>query len=262
MARGVWELSTRRLEDLRAALLRLGAAPCTETALQAAGFELAQVAMLCGVPATHALVVVDAVLADRRAHPPPHLDLVWSGPEAARSLSRDTAQVLRELFARAERHVIIAGFAFWDAQAIFAPLAQRARTLATQAARLEIEFYIHLDATGRDRSMTPMAFFRHSWPWDDVVPTVYYDARNDSQTDEAPSFGGAATTPAVASMHAKCVILDEAATLITSANFTPAAQTRNIELGVLISDTSFAARAGAQWRSLVARGLFRQLPRG
>ncbi|MBK7539403.1 MAG: hypothetical protein IPI49_29395 [Myxococcales bacterium] len=260
MARGVWELSTLRLEDLRAALLRLGAAPCTETALQAAGFESAQVTMLCGVPATHALVVVDAVLADRRAHPPPGLDLVWSGPEAARSLSRDTAQVLRELFARAERHVIVAGFAFWDAQAIFEPLVQRARAVAEQSPErgLEIEFYIHLDATGRDRSMTPAAFFRHSWPWVDVMPAVYYDARTDD--DRADRADDAA--PPTSSMHAKCVILDEAATLITSANFTSAAHTRNIELGVLVRDETFAARAGAQWRSLVARGLFRRLERG
>lgn len=260
MARGVWELSTLRLEDLRAALLRLGAAPCTETALQAAGFERAQVAMLCGVPATHALVVVDAVLADRRAHPPPQLDLVWSGPEAARSLSRDTAQVLRELFARAERHVIIAGFAFWDAQAIFTPLAQRARAVAAQGPgrRLEIEFYIHLDATGRDRSMTPAAFFRHSWPWDDVVPEIYYDARIGADHAE----GGAGRAPEPGSMHAKCVILDETATLITSANFTAAAQTRNIELGVLVQDPTFAMRAGAQWRQLAARGLFHKLERG
>jgi phosphatidylserine/phosphatidylglycerophosphate/cardiolipin synthase-like enzyme len=60
-------------------------------------------------------------------------------------------------------------------------------------------------------------------------------------------------------MHAKCVVVDEAATFITSANFTTAAQTRNVEVGVLVRDGDFAARVGSQWRSLTARGLFRRM---
>jgi phosphatidylserine/phosphatidylglycerophosphate/cardiolipin synthase-like enzyme len=60
-------------------------------------------------------------------------------------------------------------------------------------------------------------------------------------------------------MHAKCVVVDEAAAFITSANFTAAAQQRNVEVGVLVRDVDFATRVAAQWRTLAARGMFRPL---
>jgi phosphatidylserine/phosphatidylglycerophosphate/cardiolipin synthase-like enzyme len=37
-----------------------------------------------------------------------------------------------------------------------------------------------------------------------------------------------------ASLHAKCVIVDAKAAIITSANFTEAAQRKNIEVGMLV----------------------------
>ncbi len=240
-ARGVWELSTLRLEDLRAALQRARDAPCTETQLQGAGFDGPSVAMLIGMPALHAGSLVAAVLAERTAHPRPQLDLVWSGPEAAQAQSRDTSQVLRELFETAERHVIIAGFAFWGASTIFEALHRRAL-----ASHLQIEFFIHRDPTGKNLQMTPANFFHYTWPWTDVVPDVYYDARADGDDEQG-------------SMHAKCVVIDEVATFITSANFTSAAQTRNVEVGVLIRDTQFAERVASQWRSLAANDLFRRM---
>jgi phosphatidylserine/phosphatidylglycerophosphate/cardiolipin synthase-like enzyme len=238
---GVWDLPTPRLEDLLTALQRAGDATCTETQLQSAGFDGAAVAMLIGMTAKHAHALVVAVHAERTSHPRPQLDLVWSGPEAAQAQSRDTGQVLRELFASAERHVIIAGFAFWGASTIFETLHRRA--LVKQ---LETEFFIHLDPSGKNQQMTPANFFRYTWPWTDIVPVVHYDARADGDEEQG-------------SMHAKCVVVDDAATFITSANFTSAAQTTNVEVGVLVRDAEFAQRVAAQWRSLAARGLFRRL---
>jgi phosphatidylserine/phosphatidylglycerophosphate/cardiolipin synthase-like enzyme len=57
-------------------------------------------------------------------------------------------------------------------------------------------------------------------------------------------------------MHAKCVVVDESIAFVTSANFTTAAQHKNVELGVLVRDAVFARRVASQWRNLVARGLF------
>lgn len=239
--RGVWELSTEQLGDLLEALARFGTVPCTQTKLQAQGFDGPAVATLVNMPANHAHALVSAVLAERTFRLRPHLELVWSGPEAAQAQSRDTRQVLRELFAAAEHTVIIAGFAFWEASAIFEPLYQRALAM-----KLEIEFFIHLDPTGKNHQMTPENFFRYTWPWKDVRPTVYFDARAGGDTEQG-------------SMHAKCVVVDDAATFITSANFTTAAQNTNVELGVVIHDHEFATRTAAQWRSLCARGLFSRL---
>lgn len=227
--------------DLQAVLRRGGEAPCTETYLQVAGFDGPQVAMLVGMPAHHAGSLVAAVLAERTTFPRPHLELVWSGPEPVQARARDTSQVLRELFSSTMQSVIIAGFAFWDARAIFETLHQRALERP-----LTIEFFIHLDPSGKNQQMTPANFFTYTWPWKDVVPDVYYDARADGEAKQG-------------TMHAKCVAVDESATFITSANFTAAAHSANVEVGVHVVDADFTRRVVAQWRALAARGLFRRL---
>lgn len=94
--------------------------------------------------------------------------------------------------------------------------------------------------------MTSANFFKYTWPWTDVVPAVFYDARADGEEEQG-------------TMHAKCVAVDDSVTFITSVNFTPAVQTTNVEVGVLVRDAEFTQRVGAQWRSLAARGLFRRL---
>ena len=164
---------------------------------------------------------------------------MWTGRESGATLSRDTSQVLPQLFARAERRVIVAGFAFYEASNIFEPLHARARDLG-----VEVEFFIHVDGTGHNARMSPANFFAYSWPWRDVMPQLYYDAR-------------AHTADASSTMHAKCVIVDDREVLITSANFTGRAQHDNVELGVLIRDVEFASRVSGQWHALVMQGLFR-----
>jgi PLD-like domain/Domain of unknown function (DUF1998) len=60
------------------------------------------------------------------------------------------------------------------------------------------------------------------WPWPNL-PELWYDPRAlaESPNDRA-------------SLHAKCVIIDRKEAIITSANFTEAAQRRNIEVGMII----------------------------
>jgi phosphatidylserine/phosphatidylglycerophosphate/cardiolipin synthase-like enzyme len=241
-ARGLWELATARLEDLRKALGTGSRDPLTATGLQATGFDGPAFAALVGMPADHARTLLDVLLAERAHHPGAQLDLVWSGPESAQSQSRDTSQVLRELFGGAERSVIVAGFAFWGASTIFDCLHERALEKG-----LDVEFFIHIDPTGKNQQMTEANFFKHTWPWKDYRPRVYHDARSDDE-DAGSS-----------SMHAKCVVIDDAAAFITSANFTGAAQHTNVELGVVIQDRDFAHRVAAQWRSLVAKRLFKAI---
>jgi hypothetical protein len=49
-----------------------------------------------------------------------------------------------------------------------------------------IEFFIHLDPTGKNQQMTPASFFHYTWPWTDVAPDVYYDARADGDEEDLP----------------------------------------------------------------------------
>lgn len=238
--RGLWDLSSARLEHLAAALARRGAELVTSVGLERDGFDSTLCGALVGMDAKAARVLVETLLAERAAHPRPELELVWTGPEVGATQSRDTQQVVAQLFGGAERRVMIAGFAFYEADRIFEPLHARAVALG-----LELELFLHFDGTGKNEAMTPAAFLQKSWPWRDVTPRLYYDAR--AERGRAGS-----------SMHAKCIIVDEREVLITSANFTTRAQQTNVELGALIRDEAFAARVSGQWHALVAHGLFRE----
>ncbi len=57
-------------------------------------------------------------------------------------------------------------------------------------------------------------------------------------------------------LHAKAVIIDARYTLLTSANFTEAAQQRNIEAGVLLDDSRLATRLTQQFSQILEAGHF------
>jgi phosphatidylserine/phosphatidylglycerophosphate/cardiolipin synthase-like enzyme len=84
---------------------------------------------------------------------------------------------------------------------------------------------------------------RH-WPANHRLPEIYYDRR----TLEAVAGSSAA-------FHAKCVILDERELFVSSANFTEAAQNRNIELGVLLNSQTLSRQAETFLSELVREGL-------
>jgi len=85
-------------------------------------------------------------------------------------------------------------------------------------------------------------FLAKNWPFGDPYPDIYYDPRTVTPNSKV-------------SLHAKCLVIDEARALVTSANFTFSGQQRNIEMGVLIEDPSLATRLVHQWRALIDTGL-------
>jgi phosphatidylserine/phosphatidylglycerophosphate/cardiolipin synthase-like enzyme len=81
------------------------------------------------------------------------------------------------------------------------------------------------------------------------MPEVYYDPRS-LETD-----GGQRS-----SLHAKCVVVDRSVAFISSANFTEAAQKRNIEIGVSIRSASFSERLDSHFDALAASGIVVRVP--
>lgn len=249
MTQGLAALPSEELERLAVAIERGGVGcPVGETDLRSHGFPTgALVRALDGLDARAATRVLRAVIADRAERPPPRLDLVWTGPETRVATSRDTAVLVRELFGSARREVLIAGFSFDHGEEIFEPLHAVMRDHG-------VETSIYLDIGRADHGADVDAhvrevatrFLTSNWPFGAPLPSLYYDPRT-------------AAPGSVASLHAKCIVVDLAKTLITSANFTDRGQTRNVELGVLIGDRDFAARVAAQWRSLVESGVLRAL---
>ena len=63
-----------------------------------------------------------------------------------------------------------------------------------------------------------------------------------------------------AALHAKCIVVACSEAFVTSANFTEAAQDRNIEAGVLVRIPSFARSLVEQFENLVNSGHIRRVP--
>jgi hypothetical protein len=178
------------------------------------------------------------------------LELVWTGPESAVSRSRDTATVVEELFASATRCVLVSTFAIRQGKRLFAPLAARLDALPELVARL----FVHVGRgwkDTRDESEILREFAAHlagEWPGT-RRPEVFYDPRCVSPDDAVR-----------ASWHAKCVLVDDEVSFVTSANFTEWAQQRNVEAGVLIRSSHFAQQLRAQFDGLVQSKGVRRVP--
>ncbi|MFO0761743.1 MAG: DISARM system phospholipase D-like protein DrmC [Byssovorax sp.] len=176
--------------------------------------------------------------------------LVWSGATEGAPSIRDTRMVLDGLFARAEQHVIVSTFVIYNGRAVFAPLARRMR----ERPGLRVEVYVNLTSkTGlaadeqADVDRYLEGFAREHWPEDVPLPHLYYDPESRK--------GGAART----SLHAKCVVVDSRWALVTSANFTEAAQERNIEAGVLLDHPKLAESLSARFHALRKAGRLRRM---
>ena len=61
-------------------------------------------------------------------------------------------------------------------------------------------------------------------------------------------------------LHAKCVVIDGSEALVTSANFTEAAQVRNIELGLHVGSPAVASQIEDHFHSLIRNGHLERIP--
>jgi hypothetical protein len=82
------------------------------------------------------------------------------------------------------------------------------------------------------------------WPHDRPLPEVYYDPRSLEMSTHEKS-----------AMHAKCIAVDGRDLFVSSANFTEAAQNRNLEVGLLIRSVSLAENLVRHFDALVEQRL-------
>jgi phosphatidylserine/phosphatidylglycerophosphate/cardiolipin synthase-like enzyme len=148
--------------------------------------------------------------------------LVASGPEMPGIPVRDTGAVVRELFGAARESLLIVGYAVHQGRHVFRVLAER------RDANPELKVRMCLDVSrppgdtsNASEILGRFAYrFRTSeWPGT-RLPEVLYDPRALAPERERR-----------ASLHAKCVV-DDMRALVSSANFTEAAQERNLEIGL------------------------------
>lgn len=198
-----------------------------------------------GLNAKQAALFVDAIADGRKCHVDPAriLELVLSGPEVAGIPTSDTGAVLHAMFTRAERQVLLAGYAVYQGHRVFEYLARRMHDNPL----LQVKLCLDIRRPWEDNTPSDLIvkrfyneFIAKHWPWE-RQPELYYDPRSLDTNPEKRS-----------SMHAKCVIVDEAEVFVTSANFTEAAQERNIEAGVLLRHPPLAHRLSSYFEQLIA----------
>ena len=180
----------------------------------------------------------------------PHVEVVVSGPNSTGS-ARDTGVVTRQLFGRAKARVLAVGFAVHQGRTVFKTLAGRLDNDPALEATLCIDVRRQYGDTTVDRDIVrrfASGFARDEWPGK-RLPRVYYDPRSLEPSGTTAS-----------SLHAKCVVIDGREALVTSANFTEAAQERNIELGLLVDSQAIVSRIEEHFMSLIANRYLVRLP--
>ena len=175
------------------------------------------------------------------------IDLVTSGPEAPGISNRDTSVVVRELFAHAQKSVLVVGYAVYQGQQVFEALAKRME----ENADLEVKLFLNISRPDRDTTASEILVSRYTqrfkdkqWPSGCRLPEVYYDPRSVADDE-----------PVRSSLHAKCVVVDAERVFVSSANFTEAGQQRNIEVGLNIQSEWLAKRLIRHFKLLHEHGL-------
>ncbi len=223
-----------------------------ESAAAPVAAELNQLAQ-DGMQPRHLAACIETLRLDRaqRRAAEDMIDLVWTGPEAPGIVNRDTGVVVRELFRGARDSVLIAGYAVYQGHVIFKELAER----LDRSPRLDVQMYLDIHRPHLDRSSASdlvrsfgERFVRDEWPGR-TLPKVYYDPRS-LEADHANR----------ASLHAKCIVVDNETAFVSSANFTEAAQTKNIEVGALIRSRPFASRLAEHFRTLSSIHAMKAVP--
>ncbi|MDE0386805.1 MAG: DISARM system phospholipase D-like protein DrmC [Defluviicoccus sp.] len=205
-----------------------------------------------GLPTAHIALVLRAFAAGTESvgDSSSPIEMVVSGPDATGG-ARDTGVVMRQLFARARERVLAVGFAVRQGKAVFKTLADRLDNDDSFVATLCIDVRRQHGDTSIDRDILRRfanEFARNEWPGN-RMPRLYYDPRSLDPAERRAS-----------SMHAKCVVIDGREALVTSANFTEAAQERNIELGLLVNSQSVADKIEEHFMSLIVNGNLARLP--
>jgi phosphatidylserine/phosphatidylglycerophosphate/cardiolipin synthase-like enzyme len=200
-----------------------------------------------GFSPKHVLAIIQAVLEQRTSvEPLSHiLELIVSGPDVPGIPVGDTFAAMHTLVQHAKREIIVAGYSIYNGKTVFKSLAERMDSKGD----LRVVFLVHIGRDGKDTTIEADLVARYArrftldnWPGQ-RLPEMYYDPRS------------LAIDPAMrSSFHPKCLLVDGGEALVTSANFTRAAQTKNVEVGIKIKAPILVARLRTYFLSLVERG--------
>jgi len=164
---------------------------------------------------------------------------------------RESVPGVSEMFRRAKRSVLIAGYRVYDGDQIFETLSERMEEVPD----LEVTMCLDIRRDNNDTTDAYMLKSKHvarfknsQWPQCKRLPKVYFDPRSLSLEYSKR-----------ASLHAKCIVIDESECFISSANFTKRGQERNIEVGVQLFSVNTSASLSQHFRKLIETKLLEQV---
>lgn len=199
--------------------------------------ELARAQEQAGVDGRAVGLAIAAARERERAARRQRVSVVWTGPETPAIAMRRTAQALLELIAMARRRLIVVSFAVYKASEVAAALAVAAGRGCEVAIVLESEAesggrvtYEMSRALGSEVAQHATLY---TWP-----------------SDQRPDVGAGKR----ASLHAKCAVADGERLLVSSANLTEYAFTKNIEIGLLVEGGEVPQRVQAHLDALIDNG--------
>ena len=199
------------------------------------------------------LVETVASVKDHTPAPTSLFDLVLSGPEVPGIPTADTAAVMHTLIEDAQSEVLLVAYAVHNGPRLFGRLAAKMQ----ESPSLRVVFCLDIPRRSGDTSSPgeivsrfAKDFKERHWPWPQL-PELFYDPRSLSDDWDKRS-----------SLHAKCVVVDRRAALVTSANLTEAARLRNIEAGVVVRYPPFVDRLVSYVEGLRQSGQLARCPLG
>ena len=176
---------------------------------------------------------------------------VWSGPEPLHAMTADTFATVDQLIREARSSLLIATYNIGlssDFRQLLERIAKRLEAKELQRVQLFFHPVQIQDRLGHDPMATIRSWFdKEVWPWA-AKPEAYVDKRLLQARVEH------------CVQHAKVVIADaetpKASALVTSANFSEAAQRHNFEAGWLAREPWRADMVNKHFQRLVEEGLF------
>ena len=195
-------------------------------------------------------ILFDSLLTKDSGKTAVEVELVVTGPDVSGVNLRDTSVVVRESFLEAKKEVLVVGYAVYQGHQVFEALAQN----MDKNPGIKVTFCLDVKRNHSDTTKSEEIAFRfgqefkaRQWPGK-RLPAVFYDPRSlDSKKSEKSS------------LHAKCIVVDREQCFISSANFTEAAQERNIEFGVLIKDKGLSNVVSNYFEKLIQEKILKPL---
>lgn len=167
------------------------------------------------------------------------IDIIWTGPANGRFPVRRIDQVLYDLISTAKQRIVLVTFAAHRIKHLCAHLASAVNRGVKLTLIVESE-----DESGGQLTVDALKAFREL-PLDKT--TILYWPFENREKNQAGRPG---------KLHAKCAIVDDTA-IVGSANFTDDAFNRNMELGVLIRETSLVQTLEIHFTELFKKGVLR-----